>query len=146
MLFENSSSIQSFQISRKKASARHIHHHLFPVIGPKMHFFWQPQKNISREALQNQVPVYNVYPKQCAFRQTHPLSQTVQKYSKCSKTITFLLALISSKCPNIPKQWFSCSDVQWKVQKYSSINDILLAPRCTRQLKNIQNIHWHKTN
>ena len=44
-------------------------------------------------------------------------------------------ALISSKCPNIPKQWFSCSKVQWKVQKYSSINNTFLAPRWTGQFK-----------
>ena len=101
MLFENSSSIQSFQNSGKKASARHIHHHLFPVIGPKMHFS-ESHKNISREALQeNQVPVYNVYPKQCAFRQTHPLktTQTVQKIQ------------------NVPKRSLSCFPVHSSAQK-----------------------------
>ena len=66
--------------------------------------FSESHKNISRGALQeNQVPVYkyNVYPKQCAFRQTHPLktTQTVQKIQ------------------NVPKRSLSCFPVHSSAQK-----------------------------
>ena len=65
--------------------------------------FSESHKNISREALQeNQVPVYNVYTKQCAFRQTHPL-KTIPNSSK--------------KIKNVPKRLLSCFPVHSSAQK-----------------------------
>ena len=65
--------------------------------------FLESHKNISREAFQNQIPVYNVYTKQCAFMRSHPL-KNIPNSSKIFKMFQNDYFLASRCTPNIPKQ------------------------------------------